>query len=158
MDRSDLVNQFPLDVLDPQRTSNLKPVLWKCLQTFISQAFVLKDWGNMVRIEPFSGGRLITIISKPLCDPFERPPLLTETNNRIVKKVLVFRVRCRFWQSTRGKCRSETEVIFNLYTHPLKTTPRSPSVFEPWLYSIGSHNYLLMKSSFHKDYFQKNRP
>ena len=47
----------------------------------------------MVRIEPFSGNRLITIISEPLCDLLERPILLSETNNGIVKKVLVLRVR-----------------------------------------------------------------
>ena len=69
----------------------------------------------MVRIEPFSGNRLITIISKPLCDLLERPILLSEMNNRIVKKVLVSRVKRGIRESCRGKCRSETEVIFNLW-------------------------------------------
>jgi hypothetical protein len=62
MGRSYLVNQFPLDVIDPQRTSNLKPILRKRLQTSISQAFSPEDRVDMRVEELLTSRGLVPIL------------------------------------------------------------------------------------------------
>ena len=49
----------------------------------------------MSRIESLTRDRLITIVSKPLCDLFERPTLFTKLQNRNVQKLLVLRINRR---------------------------------------------------------------
>ena len=43
----------------------------------------------MGRIESLTRNRLITIVAEPFRDLFERPILLTKSDNRIVKELLV---------------------------------------------------------------------
>ena len=37
------VDQFPFNVLYPKRTSNFEPILWYCVDKYISQTFILDD-------------------------------------------------------------------------------------------------------------------
>ena len=62
MGRSYLINQFPLDVLDPERTRDLEPILWKCIQPFIPDPLLLEDREDMRVEEPLTARGLIPML------------------------------------------------------------------------------------------------
>ena len=102
LDRSYLVNQFPLDVLDPQRTSNLKPILWKCPQTSISQAFALEDRVDMRVEKPLTSRGLVPILVKPLRDLPIPHSFVMESLDQIMQFRLIVGIWCRIGES-RGR-------------------------------------------------------